>query len=62
MDSSGYDFDPKVVDALVSWIQEAHNRRGSAEQLALETLLDSEPQLDDNLAAKRVAEVCATDD
>ncbi|UCC98973.1 MAG: diguanylate cyclase [Phycisphaerales bacterium] len=62
VDSSGYDFDPKVVDALVSWIREVHNRRGRAEQLALETLLDLEPQLDDDPAAKRVVEACATDD
>ena len=61
VDSSGYDFDPKVVDALVSWIHQAHHQRGNSDQFALEILLDSKPQIDDHLAAKLPVEACATD-
>lgn len=61
VDSSGYDFDPKVVEALVSWIHHVHNQRDNSDQFALEILLDSKPQIDDHLAAKLPVEACATD-
>ncbi len=60
VDSSGYDFDPKVVDALVVWIHHVHSQRSSSDQFALEILLDSKASLDDHLAAKLPVEACAT--
>ena len=62
VDSSGYDFDPKVVDALVSWIHHVHSQCGNSDRLALDILLDSQPQPDDRLVAKLPVGACATDD
>ena len=42
LDSSGYDFDPKVVEALASWVRKVHNQLGEVDQLTLEDLLDSQ--------------------
>ncbi len=47
-DSSGYDFDPEVVNAMVSWIEEVRSRLGHNNHLAPEDLLESQRQLDDS--------------
>jgi putative nucleotidyltransferase with HDIG domain len=46
-DSSGYDFDPEAVEAMVSWTQEIHNRLGEKNLLTPENLLNSQRCLDD---------------
>jgi len=61
VDSSGYDFDPKVVEALALWIQKLHSRRSNADQLILHDLLGSQTQLDHDSAAELTAETCAAD-
>jgi diguanylate cyclase (GGDEF)-like protein/putative nucleotidyltransferase with HDIG domain len=61
VDSSGYDFDPKAVDAMVSWVQKVRSQEGSADRLALEDLPDSNTQLDPDSEPKLVAEACAAD-
>lgn len=61
VDSSGYDFDPKVVEALALWIQKLHSRRSNADQLILQDLLGSQTQPDHDSAAELTAETCAAD-
>jgi HD-GYP domain-containing protein (c-di-GMP phosphodiesterase class II) len=61
LDSSGYDFDPKVVEALASWIRKVHNQLGEVDQLTLEDLLDSHKDLNHNTMAEIVADTCAAD-
>jgi HD-GYP domain-containing protein (c-di-GMP phosphodiesterase class II) len=62
LDSSGYDFDPKVVKAMVSWIQKVHNQLGQVNQLTLEDLLDSQKHSDHNSMAEIVDDTCVADD
>jgi HD-GYP domain-containing protein (c-di-GMP phosphodiesterase class II) len=61
VDSSGYDFDPKVVDAMVSWVQKIRSQEGNADRLALENLLGSNTQPDPNSEPKLIAKACAAD-
>jgi HD-GYP domain-containing protein (c-di-GMP phosphodiesterase class II) len=61
-DSSGYDFDPEVVKAMVSWIQDVHIRLGEETQLTPEDLLNSQKQLDDSLMSELVGGACVTSD
>jgi diguanylate cyclase (GGDEF)-like protein/putative nucleotidyltransferase with HDIG domain len=61
VDSSGYDFDPKIVEALASWVQNVHSQEGDADRLAPENLLDSKTQPDQNLEANLVPEACGAD-
>jgi diguanylate cyclase (GGDEF)-like protein/putative nucleotidyltransferase with HDIG domain len=48
VDSSGYDYAPRVVLGMVSWVDSVRNRMGES-QLTIEDLLDSQKQLEDNL-------------
>ncbi len=61
VDSSGYDFDPKVVEALTSWIQKIHSQRGNAEQLILRDVLGSETHIDHTSEATPIAPACTAD-
>jgi len=54
VDSSGYDYDPRVVKGMVSWIQIVRSQLGKAD-LAPEDLLDSQRQLDNSFIAPLVA-------
>lgn len=53
--SSGYDFDPEVVKALISWIEKIRSQSDKAEQFTSEDLLDSQKQLDHSATAEIVA-------
>jgi hypothetical protein len=45
-DSSGYDFDPEVVNALAMWVRKIYKQLGNVDQLTPEDLLDSQTHLD----------------
>ena len=51
VDSSGYDFDPEVVKALVSWVQKVRNQLGKEELLNPNDLLDAQTFLNHNSIA-----------
>jgi len=55
VDSSGYDFDPEVVKALVSWVEKIRSQLGKS-QLTPEDLLDSQKQCDNSTMAELVAD------
>jgi diguanylate cyclase (GGDEF)-like protein/putative nucleotidyltransferase with HDIG domain len=59
VDSSGYDFDPEVVKALVSWIEKVRGHLGKEQQLTPDDLLNSQRQLDKSITAEAVAELVA---
>lgn len=61
VDSSGYDFDPKVVKALTLWIQKLHSRRSNADQLILQDLLASQTQFHHDPAINLTVETCEAD-
>jgi diguanylate cyclase (GGDEF)-like protein/putative nucleotidyltransferase with HDIG domain len=42
VDSSGYDFDPQVVKAMLTWLQELHIQLGKERHLTTEDLLQSQ--------------------
>jgi len=54
VDSSGYDYDPRVVRGMVSWVQIVRSQLGNA-QLEPEDLLDSQRQLDNSSMAPLAA-------
>ena len=54
VDSSGYDYDPRVVKGMVSWVEKVRSQLGEA-QLTPEDLLDSQRQLDNSSMAELVA-------
>jgi len=56
VDSSEYDFDPKVVKGMVSWVQKVRSQMGTTE-LTPEDLLDSQKQLDNSSMAELAADV-----
>ena len=60
-DSSGYDFDPEVVGAMVLWVQKVHSQLGSVDQLAPEDLLDSRKQLGHSSMTELAADTCSVD-
>ena len=60
-DSSGYDFDPNVVKALVMWVQQVKNHNENVGQLTAEDLLAAQKHLDERATAELVAEACAID-
>ena len=60
-DSSGYDFDPVVVNALVMWIQKIKNQHDDSEQLTPEELLACQKRLDHESTAEPAADACAVD-
>ena len=54
VDSSGYDYDPRAVKGMVSWVRKVRSQLGKA-QLAPEDLLDSQRQLDNSSMAPLAA-------
>ncbi len=60
-DSSGYDFDPEVVNALAMWVREVHKQLGIVDQLTPEDLLASQTHLDNRSMTELVADACAVD-
>ncbi|HEC02308.1 MAG TPA: diguanylate cyclase, partial [Phycisphaerales bacterium] len=60
VDSSEYDFDPEIVKAMVSWIEQVGNELDGTDQLTPEDLLGFRRQADNNSALKLAAGVCAT--
>ena len=54
VDSSGYDYDPRIVKSMVSWVEKLRSQLGEA-QLTPEDLLDSQRQLDNSSMAGLVA-------
>jgi diguanylate cyclase (GGDEF)-like protein/putative nucleotidyltransferase with HDIG domain len=60
-DSSGYDFDPNAVDALVMWVRKAQKQHRNVDQLTPEDLFSSHKQFDHNSAAELIADACAVD-
>ena len=61
-DSSGYDFDPEAVEAMVSWTREIHNRLGKDTQLTANDLLCSKEHHDDSSTSEFVVCTCTTGD
>jgi diguanylate cyclase (GGDEF)-like protein/putative nucleotidyltransferase with HDIG domain len=59
-DSSGYDFDPEVVNALFNWIQKINNNQDNVDQLTPEDLLARQKR-DHSSTAELVADACAVD-
>ena len=60
-DSSGYDFDPDVVNALAMWVRKIYKQLGSMDQLTPEHLLDSQKHIDNKSMTELVADACAVD-
>ena len=60
-DSSGYDFDPDVVNALAMWVRKVYKKLGKVDQLTPEDLWDSQKQIDAKLMTELVADACAVD-
>jgi HD-GYP domain-containing protein (c-di-GMP phosphodiesterase class II) len=60
-DSSGYDFDPEVVNALAMWVRKIYKQLGNVDQLTPEDLLASQTHLDYRSMAELVADTCAVD-
>jgi diguanylate cyclase (GGDEF)-like protein/putative nucleotidyltransferase with HDIG domain len=60
-DSSGYDFDPDVVNALVMWVRKVQKQHKNADQLTPEDLLASHMHSKDDPAAELIAEICTVD-
>jgi diguanylate cyclase (GGDEF)-like protein len=60
-DSSGYDFDPEVVNALAMWVRKIYKQLGNVDQLTPEDLLASQTHLDYRSIAELVADTCAVD-
>ncbi len=54
VDSSGYDYAPKVVIGMVSWVDNVRNQMGKS-QLTIEDLLESQMHLEDNFMSTSVA-------
>lgn len=61
VDSSGYDFDPKVVETFTLWIEKLQSRQNNADQLILQDLMDSQISPASDPAAKLPAETCSVD-
>lgn len=60
-DSSGYDFDPNVIKALVMWTQQVNNQDGNANQLTPKDLLAAHKHHENRTIAELAADVCAVD-
>jgi len=60
-DSSGYDFDPEVVNALAMWVRKIYKQLGNVDQLTPEHLLDSQKHIDNKSMTELVADACAVD-
>jgi hypothetical protein len=60
-DSSGYDFDPEAVKAMVSWVRMVQNQLGNPDQFTPEDLLNSQKHLDESSMTELVADACRAD-
>jgi HD-GYP domain-containing protein (c-di-GMP phosphodiesterase class II) len=60
-DSSGYDFDHEVVNALAMWVRKVHKQLDNVDQLTPEDLLDLQEHLDNKVTAELFADTCAVD-
>jgi len=60
-DSSGYDFDPGAVKALVEWVQKVNKHQKNVDQLTPEDLLACRRRLDHDFTAEPAADACAVD-
>ena len=60
-DSSGYDFDPDVVNALAMWVRKVYKQLDNVDQLTPEHLLDSQKHIDNKSMTELVADACAVD-
>jgi HD-GYP domain-containing protein (c-di-GMP phosphodiesterase class II) len=60
-DSSGYDFDPEAVKALVKWVRKVNNHQDNVDLLTPEDLLACQKPLDQTPTAELVADACAVD-
>jgi len=58
-DSSGYDFDPEVVEAMLTWVRKIQSRLGDGTHLTPEDLLDSQRHLNDSSMGELAAGACA---
>ncbi len=61
VDSSGYDFDPEIVETMVSWIDQISGELSGLDQLTPEDLMDSKKQLDEYSMFELAADTCATE-
>ncbi len=55
VNSSGYDFDPDVVNALISWIEKVRSQLGDKERFTPTDLLSSQKQLNQSTMADVIA-------
>jgi diguanylate cyclase (GGDEF)-like protein/putative nucleotidyltransferase with HDIG domain len=55
VNSSGYDFDPDVVNALISWTEKVRCQLDNPEQLKPTDLLNSQKQLNQSTATETIA-------
>jgi len=62
VDSSGYDFDPRVIEGLVSWVEQVRMKLGKTNGLEPEDLLNSQRQSDHRSMVSLVADTCAACD
>jgi HD-GYP domain-containing protein (c-di-GMP phosphodiesterase class II) len=60
-DSSGYDFDPDAVNAMVMWVREIQKQHKNADQLTSEDLLASQKCPIHNPVADLIVDTCAVD-
>jgi diguanylate cyclase (GGDEF)-like protein/putative nucleotidyltransferase with HDIG domain len=60
-DSSGYDFDPQVVNALVMWTEKVNNQLDGIEQLTAENLLTCQKLIDSTATSEIFADACGVD-
>ena len=61
VDSSGYDFDPEIVEIMVSWVEQVSSQLGDTDQLTPEDLRDSQERRDDKSTPEIAAQPCATE-
>ena len=61
IDSSGYDFDPDVVNALVMWVRKVQEQHKNTDQLTPEDLLSSQKRSKDDPVTELIAETCSVD-
>jgi diguanylate cyclase (GGDEF)-like protein/putative nucleotidyltransferase with HDIG domain len=61
-DSSGYDFDPEIVEAMVLWTKEIRDQLGEKTQLTPKDLLDSQKCSEGNLTSEFAVVACSTND
>ena len=61
-DSSGYDFDPEIVEAMVAWTEEIRNQLNEGRQLTPKDLLDSQKCSDEYSTSELAVVACSASD